>query len=682
MSESPARPAAKNGSAARFPALLTALCAVSAIGGWLLWRIATGLAPELSDYGGPAGLPYLISTADPARLVGLASVALLGLSYISGSWLPLRASIAALREGGPDINLLMLFAAWGSAILGQPAEGAALLFLFTLSAALETYTMERATRSIDALITLRPDTVMQVLPDGTEQRVNVDTIQPGDVVRVFPGERIGVDGEVTDGTSSVDESTLTGESLPVDKKPGDAVFAGTLSFQGTLLVKATARAGESMLERIVRLVQSAREEKVAIQTRFERWEGGYVYFVIGLTIVTTLAHYLGWYGTLQGDLRASIYAGMVFMVAASPCAVIMSVPAAVLSGLTRAARNGVLFKGGSYLERLAQVQCFVMDKTGTLTYRRPEVVEVLDGNGEPAGAGATQLLLQAASVERFSEHPLAEAVVRAAEARQLPRLAARTFHSHTGQGVHATLTDEQGEVWVGIGNRLLFHEHGVAISPEVWEQASELQQRGLTALIVGSGEGSGVIGIADKMRSEAPAALAALKRQGIRPLVILTGDHQIVGDAIGRAVGADRVLAGMLPEQKMEAVRSLRAEFGALAYMGDGVNDGPALAAADIGIAMGERGTDVALETADVVLMRDDLSGVPFALWLARRTQAAIIRGLIIAFSVIGFLLFSAAFLNIPLWLAVLLHEGSTVLTILSGTLLLVEPYREVGSGE
>lgn len=637
-----------HGGGTRLGAGLTVICALFALAGWLLleWQLTAG------------GRTLLL------------------IAYVAGSWLPLRAAIAALRSGGPDINLLMLFAAWGSALLGKPVEGAGLLFLFTLSAALETYTLERATRSIDALITLRPDTVMQLLPDGTERRVKVDTIQPGDMVRVFPGERVGVDGEVTDGNSSVDESTLTGESLPVDKNPGDLVFAGTLSFQGSLLVRATKRAGESMLERIVRMVQQARSEKVAIQSRFERWQGAYVYFVLGLAIVTAAAHYLGWGGHALGNLRASIYAGMVFMVAASPCAVIMSVPAAVLSGLTRAARHGVLFKGGSYLERLAQVRCFVMDKTGTLTYGRPEVVEVLDGNTD--GDGATALLLQAASVERFSEHPLAEAVVRAAESRQLPRLAARTFHSHTGQGVHATLTDEQGETWVGIGNRLLFRKHGVEISPEVWQGASELQQRGLTALIVGSGKRSGVIGIADKMRSEAPAALAALKRQGISPLVILTGDHQVVGDAIGNAVGADRVLAGMLPEQKMEAVRSLRAEFGSVAYMGDGVNDGPALAAADIGIAMGERGTDVALETADVVLMRDDLSSVPFALWLARRTQAAILRGLIIAFGVMAFLLFGAAFLNMPLWLAVLLHEGSTVLTILSGTLLLVEPYKEV----
>ncbi len=516
---------------------------------------------------------------------------------------------------------------------------------------------------------------MRVASDGTEERVSVDDIVPGDIVRVFPGERIGVDGEITTGSSSVDESTLTGESIPVDKQPGDKVFAGTLSFQGTLLVRALRPATESMIEKIARLVQQAQAEQPAIQGRFESWQGRYVYFVMGLTIVTSAAHYLGALGHEPFQLRDSIYSGMVFMVAASPCAVIMSIPAAVLSGLTRAARRGVLFKAGSYLEGLAHVKCVVMDKTGTLTYGRPEVVEIMDGNGDHDREHA--LLQQAASVERLSEHPLAGAVVRAAELKQLPRLDARTFHSHTGLGVHATLRDEHGESWVGIGNHLLFSEHGVDIPDAVWQRAGELRERGLSALIVGSGAGSGVIAVADRLREEAAGVLSRLKRMGIRRLVILTGDHTSIGQAVGNAVGADEVISELLPEQKMAAIRRLRERYGALAYMGDGVNDGPALAAADIGIAMGERGTDVALETADVVLMRDDLRGLPFALWLARRTEAAILRGLVLAFGVILFLLFAAAFLDIPLWVAVLLHEGSTVLTILSGTLLLVEPYRE-----
>ncbi|MCB1218239.1 heavy metal translocating P-type ATPase [bacterium] len=631
----------------RLGAWLTLVCAVSALLGWLL----------LGSNGTIASL-------------------LLGLAYISGSWLPLEATVAALRQGRPDINLLMLLAAWGSALLGNPVEGAGLLFLFTLSAALESYTMERARRSIDALKQLRPETVTLVAGDGSERIVSVDTVRPGDMLRIRPGERIGVDGEVLEGTSSVDESTLTGESLPVDKQPGSQVYAGTLSFNGSLLIRTTRPASESMIERIALMVEQAQAEQPAIQGRFERWQGTYVYFVILLTALTGLAHYLGWGGHARGDLAASLYAAMVFMVAASPCAVIMSIPAAVLSGLTRAARHGVLFKAGSYLEQLSHIQCLVLDKTGTLTHGEPEVVVVqdgADGNGD-----ARALLQKAASVERFSEHPLAAAVVRAAAGSSLPHLAARTFHSHTGQGVHATLRDELGEQWVGIGNRLLFTEHGVDVPQQLWQRAEELREAGLTALIVGSQDGSGgVIAVADRLRSEAREALERMRALGIHRIVVLTGDHRIVGEAVGRAVGADEVLSEMLPEQKLASVKQLREQHGALAYIGDGVNDGPALAAADIGIAMGEAGTGVALETADVVLMRSDLRGLPFALWLARRTQAAILRGLVIAFGVIGFLLFAAAFLNIPLWLAVLLHEGSTVVTILSGTYLLVEPYKE-----
>lgn len=633
---------------ARLAAWLTISCAIAALSGW--WLLDNGTV--------------------------VAGRWLLLVAYISGSWLPLQSALASLREKGPDINLLMLLAAWGSALLGNPVEGAGLLFLFTLSAALESYTLERATRSIDALTQLRPDTVTRVDSAGNEQQVSVDEIQPGDLVRVRPGERIGVDGEVVDGSSSVDESTLTGESLPVDKQPGSQVYAGTLSFNGSLLVRSLRPSSESMIERIARLVQQAQSEQPAIQGRFERWQGGYVWFVIALTSASGLAHYLGWIGKHAGDPRASIYAAMVVMVAASPCAVIMSIPAAVLSGLTRAARRGVLFKAGSYLEQLAHVKCIVMDKTGTLTHGEPEVVQVLDGGNGNAGSHA--LLQQAASVERLSEHPLAGAVVRAAEQEHLPRLDARTFHSHTGQGVHATLRDEQGELWVGIGNRLLFTEHGVDVPQAVWQRAEELRSAGLTALIVGTQHGGGgVIAVADRMRSEAAEAISRLRELGIRRLVILTGDHRVVGEAVGSAVGADEVLSELLPAQKLESVKAMRGRYGALAYIGDGVNDGPALAAADIGIAMGEAGTDVALETADVVLMRSDLRALPFALWLAKRTEAAIIRGLVIAFSVIAFLLFSAAFLSIPLWLAVLLHEGSTVVTILSGTYLLVEPYRE-----
>jgi Cd2+/Zn2+-exporting ATPase len=630
------------------PILLTGGCALFGFGGWLAWREGFGLV----------------------------GTALLVLAYAAGTYTPLLSTLAAFQARRLEINFLMLLAGYGAALLGQPAEGAALLFLFSLSGALEQYTMERTARSIDALVRLRPDKVMLVEPDGTEHSVDAKSVAVGATVRVFPGERVGVDGEILDGESSLDESTLTGEALPVDKGPGQPVFTGTMNHRGNLLVRVTHAPADSMLARIVDLVHSAQEEKVVAQTRFERWQSAYVWGVLGLTFVATALHYLGLgSGHARGDLGASIYAGMVFMVAASPCAVMMSVPAAVLSGLTRAARGGVLFKGGTHLERLAGVTALALDKTGTLTYGKPEVVEVRELSGTPEGE--TELLQAAAAVERLSEHPLAEAVVRANEQRGFTLRTASEFHSHTGSGVHASVHDSDTEtIWVGIGSRLLFQSHEVDVPDEVFALAQQQRERGLTSLIVSGCGRSGVIGIADQLRGEAASALASLRRLGIRHITMLTGDHQLVGEAVAKLAGADSVLAGLLPEQKVDAIQQLRRERGVLAYIGDGVNDGPALAAADIGIAMGGRGTDVAIETADVVLMRDDLRAVPFALWLARQTQAAILRGLVIAIGVIAFLVLAATFLELPLWLAVLLHEGSTVLTILSGMFLLVQPYR------
>lgn len=631
------------------PALLTAACALSGLIGWRLLH--------------NAGLE--------------AAWWALGPGYLAGSWGPLGSALSALRQRRLEINFLMLLAAFGSALLGHPLEGLGLLFLFTLSGALEEYTLERTTRSIDGLIELRPTTVRVVDPAGGERDLAVEEVAPGMLVRVAPGERLGVDGIVLEGESALDESTLTGEALPVDKGPGKEVFAGTLNHRGSLLVRVSRASQDSLFSRIVELVHQAQDEKMVAQGRFERWEGAYVYGVLALTLLAGVAHYFGLGGGhAAGDLRQSAYSAMVFMVGASPCAVMIAIPAAVLSGLTRAARGGVLFKGGSHLERLAAVQALALDKTGTLTLGHAEVVEVLALEGTPAAE--RELLEAAAAVERLSEHPLADAVVRSALERGLAALKASEFHSHTGQGVHASLDRaDGGAVWVGIGNRLLFQTHAVEVPEAVFALAEQQRARGLTSLIVSSGGQAGVIGIADRLRPEAPAALAALRRLGVAHITVLTGDHRIVGESVAALVGADGLRAELLPEQKVDAVKALRAEQGALGFVGDGVNDGPALASADVGVAMGARGTDVALETADVVLLRDDLRSLPFALWLAQRTQATVRRGLFIAFSVIAFLLLAALFTSLPLWLAVLLHEGSTVVAILSGMLLLVERYRE-----
>jgi Cd2+/Zn2+-exporting ATPase len=585
-------------------------------------------------------------------------------AFIAGSWLPLLSAIAALRERRLDINFLMLLAAYGAAFLGQPAEGVGLLFLFTLSGALEYYTLERTKRSIAGLVELRPDTAT-VLRDGIEQRVPVEEIKVGELLRVLSGERLALDGVIREGHASIDESTITGEGLPVGKGAGQAVFGGTINLRGNLLIEVTHSASDSMLARIVKLVEEAQRQKVATQSRFERWQNPYVLGVLMLASAVTLFDV----SISRLALKEAFYHGMVFLVAASPCAVIMSVPAAVLSGLTRAARHGVLIKGGGILERLARIHNVALDKTGTLTEGAPEVLYL----GVPVGqANGNEGLLQlAASVEAVSEHPLAQAVVRAALERGIELRKVEDFDMHVGEGVHG----EVDQRWVGVGNRKLFDSHGVEVPPSIIEEVAAVRSRGLTAVVVSSAGGHEVLGIADRVRDSAAPALAQLRRYGIQRIVILTGDHKQVAEAVARSVGADAVSAELLPEFKVDEIKRIQASSGPLAYVGDGVNDGPALAAADVGLAMGSRGTDVALETADIVLMRDDLAALPFALWLSQRTQKAIMRGLILAFGVIAVLIFGAATSLLPLWLAVLLHEGSTVLTILSGMLLLVERY-------
>ncbi len=619
------------------PVILTLLCAAGGLGGIIAARMS---------------------------LEGL-SLAAFGIAFVAGSWLPLSSAIASLRERRLDINFLMLLAAYGAAALRQPAEGIGLLFLFTLSGALEYYTLERTKRSIAGLVQLRPD-YATVVSKGLDSRRPVDSILPGEVLRVSAGERLALDGRILEGRGNVDESTLTGEGLPVSKGPGQDVFAGTINLRGSLLVEVTHASADTMLARIVKLVQSAQEQKVATQARFERWQNTYVVGVLLLASAVAL-----WDVFLRHQLLAdALYHGMVFLVAASPCAVIMSVPAAVLSGLTRAARSGVLIKGGVYLERLAGIRSIALDKTGTLTEGAPAVLYL----GNPVGPveERERLLQLAASVEAVSEHPLAQAVVRAALERGLELRQVADFDTHVGEGVHG----EVDQRWVGVGNRSLFDSHGVEVPASIIEEVSAVRRRGLTAVVVSSDGGHEVLGIADRIRPSAGPAIKSLRRLGIRNIVILTGDHRLVGEAVASSIGADSVRAGLLPESKVDEVRKLQKEFGQLAFVGDGVNDGPALAAADIGLAMGSRGTDVALETADIVLMRDDLAALPFAVWLARRTQAAITRGLILAFGVILLLLVGAASGMLPLWLAVILHEGSTVLTILSGMYLLVQPYR------
>ncbi len=611
------------------------------------------------------------------------SVGLYVLSYLMGGWAPVGEVISAVRERRLDVNLLMVLAAIGAGSIGEWGEGATLLFLFSLSGALEKYTLERTARSIEALVELRPDTAL-VLRNGAEQRVQIESIQIGESVRVLPGERLGIDGTVIDGTTSVDQSTITGESMPVSKQPGDPVFAGTLNQRGTIVVRVLHGAGETTLAKIVQTVREAQDAKAETERFVQRWQKPYVIGVLLVSSSIALIHYFYPGRNVAPDhvLTSALYHAMVLLVAASPCAVVIATPAATLAGITRAARSGVLFKGGAFLEKLADISVLAMDKTGTITEGKPGVTSVISGytNGDPLpqpqegtkySPQQLRILQLAASVEQRSEHPLAQAVVAEARAQKLELLDVSDFESHTGAGVHA----EIGELWIGVGKLEMFESHGHPLPAGFREKCAEMRSGGQTVLpVLTSGREWGVIAVSDAVRPEAASVLRQARGLGIKHVVLLTGDHSNVAETVAQKVGADQVRAGLLPEQKVTELARLAKNFGPVAMIGDGVNDAPALAAADLGIAMGGAGTDVALDTADVVLMKNDLRGIATAIWLSHRTRAAISRGLVFAFSVIAILVLCTMLDVMKLWIAVIGHEGSTVITIFSGLYLLIEP--------
>ncbi|HYF50648.1 MAG TPA: heavy metal translocating P-type ATPase [Planctomycetota bacterium] len=596
------------------------------------------------------------------------------ISYISGGWAPVREVFNALRERRLDVNLLMVLAAIGAIVIGHWGEGATLLFLFSLSGALEKYTLERTARSIEALVELRPDTAL-VFRDGTEVRVPLEQIALGEIVRVLPGERLGVDGVVTEGDTNIDESTITGESMPVSKRVGDDVFAGTLNHRGSILVKVERTANETMLAKIVQTVRAAQDEKPETERFIYRWQKPYVICVLLGTAAVFGVH--AFY--LAQSFSDAAYRAMTLLVGASPCAVVIAAPAATLAAITRAARHGVLFKGGVYLEKLADVKVVAFDKTGTITKGEPVITTVWSADeGEVCtcpdgsyGKKCGRLLQLAASIEQRSEHTLAQAVVAEARRAGMELLNnIEDFESHVGQGVHGHINGR----WVGVGKLELFESHRRRISERLKEKALEMKAAGQTVLIVVEDGGvSGVICVADAIRPEAAATIRRLKELGVEQVAILTGDHTRVAESVAKQVGADRVHAGLLPDQKVTEIARIHRRSGNVVMVGDGVNDAPALAVADVGIAMGGAGTDVALETADVVLMKNDLRGVATAIWLGHRTRATISRGLLFAFGIIGFLVISSMLNFIPLWVAVLFHEGSTVITIFSGLWLLIE---------
>lgn len=609
----------------------------------LLWSLAAGALLLVAWVGGNwLGL-------SPA-----AAIALYLISYVFGGFDLVRHWTRSLLRGRVtfDIDLLMLLAALGAAALGEWAEGAFLLFLFSFAHALEHYALDRARGAIRALAELAPATARVVRSDDTIE-IAIERVVVGDTVAVRPAERIPVDGTVERGRSAVDQAPITGESVPVGKSPGDEVFAGTVNGEGALFVTATRVAGDRTLDRVVALVEEAQTQKAPTQRFSDRFERIFVPLVLGADLLLIFVPpLLGLW-----PLELSFYRAMAMLVAASPCALALGTPSAVLAGIAQAARNGVLVKGGAHLENLGTLRAIAFDKTGTLTVGEPRVTDLVP----VAGATETELLAVTAAVERHSQHPLGAAVVRHAEEGGAPTYEAEDLESVTARGVRARVRAELAEV----GNLRLWQDADVSVPGEVSDAVARLQRAGRSTMAVRWGERwLGAIGVADRTRDGAAQVLERLRAMGVTTLVMLTGDNRGVAEAIAGEVGLSEVRAELLPEHKVDAVRELLRRHGRVAMVGDGVNDAPALANATVGIAMGGAGTAVALETADVALMGDQLSRLPFAVGLSRQARSIIQQNLYISLGVIAFLILATTTGLIGIGPAVLMHEGSTLVVI------------------
>ncbi|MEZ4729228.1 MAG: heavy metal translocating P-type ATPase [Caldilineaceae bacterium] len=613
----------------------------------------------------------------PAWAVTLAAI----VAFAAGGYSGLMGAIEEAKQGKLDIDFLMIAAALGAAAIGEWEEGALLLFLFTLSGALEEFAMERTRRAIEALADLRPDTA-RVRREESEVTLAVDELQRGDIVLVRPGERLPIDGVVIKGASSLDQSPITGESIPVQKRAGDPVFAGTINGSGALEIQVEKLAGESTLSKIIKLVEDAQQDVTPTQKFIDRFSQPYTYVVIGATLLAILIPRL----FSSEPFSDTLYRAMTLLVVASPCALIISTPASVLSAIAAAARSGVLFKGGAYLEKVANITAVAFDKTGTLTHGKPVVTDLRPLTGYTEN----ELLQIAASAELRSEHHLGQAIVALAKERELALETPAEFYAVPGHGIQAHFERLDHRETIYIGNDKLFMNEAMEFSPAIRMIGASLQKQGKTAMLVvrrstvedtlgaeRDWEVVGFLAVADTVRPEAKATVAQLRAQGLQRIVMLTGDNKAVAQSIAQTLGITEVYSDLLPEQKVEIVQELVKE-GKIIMVGDGVNDAPALATATVGVAMGAGGTDVALETADVVLMASDLSKLPFVLQLGRQAEQIVRQNVFFSVGVIVTLVMATILLPalwpgflLPLPLGVVGHEGSTLIVVTNGLRML-----------
>jgi len=569
-------------------------------------------------------------------------------ALIAGWDIAVRA-FTSLRNRHISIELLVTIASMGALVIGEYWEAAAVTFLFILGAYLEASTLSQTRQVLRGLLDLTPITAI-VMREGRQVEVLPHEVLNGETVLVKPGAKIAVDGEVIDGHSIVDESTITGEPMPEEKTDGSQVYAGTVNQAGLLKVRATGVGADTTLARIIRRVEEAQDEKAPTQRFIERFSRWYTPFIIGLSGVAYL-------------ITRDIELALTLLVIGCPGALVISTPVSVVAGIGQAAKSGILIKGGEYLENAGKISALALDKTGTLTQGKPELTDVIALNGD----NRDQILRWAAIAEAGSEHPLAQAIMKAAEplGEFIP---AEVFNTFTGRGVCASLNGYE----IGVGSKELMAELGVNVSPAADNSLVRLKSTGKTAVLVShNGVAVGILGIADTLRESAPEMIRRLEKTGLKRVVMLTGDDHRTAQAIAAEAGIEDVRAGLLPEDKLQTIRALQAEGHVVAMVGDGINDAPALAAADIGIAMGAAGTDIAIETADIALMSDDLLKLPEAVRLSKATLGNIRQNVVIALATVAGLLLGVILGEVHMSGGMLIHEASVLVVILNGMRLL-----------
>lgn len=585
-----------------------------------------------------------------------------GVSILIGGYSLIKVGLLNLTKLQFDMKTLMTIAVIGAAIIGEWGEGAVVVFLFAISEALESYSMDKARQSIRTLMDIAPNTAI-IKRGKNEYEIAVEDIQIGDVMILKPGQKVAMDGEVIYGQSSINQASITGESVPVLKMMGDEVFAGTLNEEGSLEVRVTKRVEDTTISKIIHLVEEAQAEKAPSQQFVDKFAKYYTPSILLISFLVALFPPL----FLGGEWNEWIYRGLAVLVVGCPCALVISTPVAIVTAIGNAARNGVLIKGGIHLEETGRLKVVAFDKTGTLTKGTPEVTSVVS----LSEMNNFEILQVSASIEKFSQHPLASAILKEAKKENIELLPVDDFQSITGKGAKATIGDQV----IYIGSPNLFRET-MSLSSSIEDQVKELQLDGKTVMLLGTeNEVKGYIAVADQVRDSSFNVIKKLHKLGIQKTIMLTGDNQSTGSAIGRQLELTDVRAELMPEDKLNVIKSLREEHGKVAMIGDGVNDAPALASATVGIAMGGAGTDTALETADIALMADDLEKLPYTIALSRKTLNIIFQNVAFALGlkVLALLLIIPGWLT--LWMAIFADMGATLIVVLNSLRLIRTKY-------